>query len=162
MSSLRLLVICATLATVGTSGCVASRASAGGAPEVTWTRDERLDPWRPLGVSPSVEEAERALRQTLRYGHPDECPFRLLRCGQEPPGLVLRVERLVCTQVSQYADRCSFRLTETLTDEDGRPVRTVRSRCTGTIVPLGTSHSPWEWGVSTHPDDLPMTCGRRR
>lgn len=163
MFSLRLLVICAALA-LGASGCTAIRTGAGAAPPVTWTRDARLDPWSSLPPSPTVGWIESALRQLLLNGiAPEEdCPFHLLRCEENAVVTNLRVDALTCTAVSEYTDRCSFRITETIPGEDGRPARRVRSRCTGTFAPGGTSHDPWQWTVSFHPDDTPLSCKRSR
>lgn len=161
MPFLRFLVVCAALA-LGASGCAARTAETDAVHPRGIIRNERLDPWRQVGQSPTVEPVEFALHAVVAYGDPDDCPFRLLSCGTAAPRSALRVDALTCRAVSEYADRCSFRLREFIAGADGRRARTVRSRCTGTFVPNASSfHSPWVWSVSGPPDP-PLACGWKR
>lgn len=161
MPFLQFLIVCAALA-LGASGCAARTAETDAVHPRGIVRDERLDPWKQIGRSPTVEFVEIALHDVVAYGYPEVCPFRLLSCGTAAPRSALRVDALSCRAVSEYDDRCSFRVTEFIAGADGRRARTARSRCTGTFVPTATSHSPWVWSVSGPPEHPPMACGWKR
>ncbi len=158
-----LILLCAALAPLAVgAGCTPPPRAAAAAPQQQWVRDTRLDPWRPLGVSPDARWIEHALREVAFYETYEECPLRLLRCGSPKAAPeALMVDDVHCVAVSQSRDRCTFRLTETRPGENGGRTRSVRSRCTGTLVPKGTSHSPWEWGF-TSVDVPPPSCRRGR
>lgn len=159
----RCILVCAALvALLSGAGCAAGSPAAGAAPPAEWTRDPRLDPWRPIGVSPDARWIRHAVHQGARYRTFDECPLRLLPCGREDlPREALQVDEVRCAAVAESTDRCSFRLTETQLGENGEHVRSVRSRCTGHFVPVGTSHSPWEWALAWV-DVPPPSCRRSR
>lgn len=158
MRSWRPILMCTVLVVlVHGTGCSTSRGVAGGTPPPQWSRDERLHPWIYIGVSPTASSIEHALRQSARYDPPEECPLRLFRCGEEVPREAVRVDDVRCAPVAEFTDRCAFRFTEVLPGEDGGRGRSVRTRCTGDFVPLGTSHTLPEWGIDTSEDAL-LSC----
>lgn len=145
-----LILLCAALVPLATgAGCTTGPRAAAAAPRQQWVRDTVLDPWRPLGVSPTARWIEYALGEVAFYETFEECPLRLLRCGSRLPPEALEVDDVRCVTVSKSRDRCTFRLTETRAGENGGRPRTVRSRCTGHLTPMGTSHSPWVWGFAS-------------
>ena len=159
MLSQRVILVCAALVPlVHGTGCSAGRHSAGAAPPAQWVRDTLLDPWRPLGVSPNANWIEHALREVAVYETLEECPLRLLKCGRPRAAPeALDVDDVRCVAVAQSMDRCSFRLTETRLDGSGGGSRSVRSRCIGHFVPMGSSHALWQWGIETW-DVPPFSC----
>lgn len=158
----RILGCAAPVLLVHGTACSARTDAAGATPSGKWVRDPRDDPWRPIGVSPDARWIRHAVHQGARYRTFDECPLRLLPCGREDlPREALRVDEVRCAAVAESTDRCSFRLTETQLGENGEHVRSVRSRCTGHFVPVGTSHSPWEWALAWR-DVPPPSCRRSR
>jgi hypothetical protein len=155
------LVGAALVLLVPGAGCTAKSRGAGVAPPAEWIRNTRLDPWRPIGVSPDAGWVEHALREAAVYEVFEECPLRLLDCGTPQAPEALEVSHVRCVAVDESMDRCSFRLTETRPGENGAPARSARSRCTGHFTPLGTSHSPWEWGLASW-EAPPPSCTRSR
>lgn len=157
----RMLVCAALVLLVHGTGCSARRDAAGAAPSAQWFRDTQGEPWRLIGVSPDADWIEDAVREAALYQTFEACPLRLLACGTRwaSPD-ALEVDDLRCVRVGPSTDRCSFRLTETLLGENGRP-RSVRSRCSGHFHPVGTSHSPWQWSAASW-QVPPMSCTRSR
>ncbi|HEX6370488.1 MAG TPA: hypothetical protein VF006_16315 [Longimicrobium sp.] len=145
-----MLVCAALVALVHGTGCSARRDAVAEAPPTQWVRDARMDPWSWIGTSPDARWIAHALREAGFYGTFDECPLQFLDCGRRLiAGEAMVVTDIRCVAVDPVTDRCSFRLTETRPGAAGERARSVRSRCTGHFWPLGTSHSPPEWGLKS-------------
>jgi hypothetical protein len=143
-------VIVAALAV--TSGC------AGAGPSGASLRPAHLDPWRAAGVTPTASSIEYALYEGAHDADVEQCPFHLATCmwrrsGAQPRARArLTVDRVRCTFVAGFQDRCTFRLTETIPGHDP-----VRSRCTGHFTPAGTSHDPARWEIDYYGRGSPIT-----
>lgn len=147
----RRLVIVAALVVAG--GC---RASAGG--DAASLRPAQLDPWRAAGATPTASSIEYALYEGAHDSDMEQCPFHLATCVWRRPTAQprararLTVDRVRCTAVAGFQDRCTFRLTETIPGHDP-----VRSRCTGHFTPVGTSHDLARWEIDWYGRGAPRT-----
>lgn len=146
MAHARWLVVVAALA--ATSGC----ASAG--PSGASLRPAHLDPWRAAGVTPTASSIEYALYEGAHDADVEQCPFHLATCPTAQPRARARltVDRVRCTAVAGFQDRCTFRLTETIPGHDP-----VRSRCSGHFSPVGTSHDLARWEIDWYGRAAPKT-----
>lgn len=80
-----LILLCAVLAPLAVvAGCAPPPRAADAPTQQQWVRDTRLDPWRPLGVSPDARWIEHALGEVAFYETYEEC--RCGCCGAAAPG----------------------------------------------------------------------------